>query len=79
MGPVRKTFSFWKEIASPRGNDRWSLDLVKLNRAELIQAGLPEINVYSFGLCTSCNPDMFYSFRREGRTGRMLSVIMIKA
>lgn len=78
MGPVRETFPFWKEVASPRGNDRWSLDLSRLNRKELIQAGLPEINIYSFGLCTSCLPDLFYSFRREGRTGRMLSVIMIK-
>jgi hypothetical protein len=79
MGPVREVFSFWSEIASPRGNGRWGLDLVKLNRMELLQAGLTEINVYSFGLCTACNPDLFYSFRREGRTGRMLSVVMIKA
>ncbi len=79
MGPVKKNFFFWKEIASPRGKDRWSLDLPKLNRLELIKAGLSETNIYSFGLCTSCNPGLFYSFRREGRTGRMLSVIMIKA
>jgi YfiH family protein len=78
MGPVREKFSFWQEVASPRGNDRWSLDLVKLNRRELMQAGLPEINVYSFGLCTCCIADLFYSFRREGRTGRMLSAVMIK-
>jgi purine-nucleoside/S-methyl-5'-thioadenosine phosphorylase / adenosine deaminase len=78
MGPVRKNFSFWQEVASPRGNGRWSLDLVKLNRRELLQAGLPETNIYSFGLCTCCMADLFYSFRREGRTGRMLSVVMIK-
>jgi YfiH family protein len=78
MGPVREKFSFWQEVASPRGNGRWSLDLVGLNRRELMQAGLSAVNVYSFGLCTSCMVDLFYSFRREGRTGRMLSVIMIK-
>ncbi len=79
MGPVRENFSFWKEVASAQGNGRWNLDLVKLNRMELVQAGLPEVNIYSFGLCTCCRADMFYSFRREGRTGRMLSVVMIKA
>jgi YfiH family protein len=79
MGPVREAFSFWKEISSPRGNDRWGLDLVKLNRIELVQAGLSEGNVHSLGLCTSCRRDLFYSFRAEGRTGRMLSVIMIKS
>ncbi len=78
MGPVRKNFSFWEKIATPRGNGRWSLDLGKLNRIELTQAGLSVNNVYSFGLCTCCMADLFYSFRREGPTGRMLSVIMIK-
>jgi YfiH family protein len=78
MGPVRTAFPYWKEVASPRGQDKWSLDLGRLNRRELIEAGLPPVNIYSFGLCTSCNPDLFYSFRREGRTGRMLSVVMIK-
>lgn len=79
MGPVREAFPFWKEVSLPRAQDKWSLDLVKLNRMELVQAGIPEQSVYSVGLCTSCNPGLFYSFRREGRTGRMLSVIMIKA
>ncbi len=78
MGPVRETFPFWKEAASPRGNGRWSLDLVKLNRIELAQAGLSRTGVYAFGLCTYCRAELFYSFRREGRTGRMLSAIMIK-
>jgi hypothetical protein len=78
MGPVRETFSFWKEVASPRGNGRWSLDLAKANRLELVQAGLSEHNVHSLGMCTSCRGDLFYSYRAEGRTGRMLSVIMLK-
>jgi len=78
MGPVREAFSFWKEVSTPRGNDRWSLDLVKANKLELLQIGLAEKNVHALGLCTSCRRDLFYSFRAEGRTGRMLSVIMIK-
>jgi len=78
MGPVREAFSLWKEAASARGSDKWSLDIVKLNRLELEQIGLSAKNVHSLGLCTSCRRDLFYSFRAEGRTGRMLSVIMIK-
>jgi len=78
MGPVRTVFPFWNEVASPRGNDRWGLDLVKLNRMELVQAGLVAKNIHPLGLCTSCRRDLFYSFRAEGRTGRMLSVVMIK-
>jgi len=78
MGPIREAFSFWRKAASVRGIDKWSLDLAKLNRLELAQIGLSERNVHSVGLCTSCRRDLFYSFRAEGRTGRMLSVIMIK-
>jgi YfiH family protein len=78
MGRVREAFSFWSEVAAPRGNDRWSLDLIKANKLELLQIGLAEQNVHALGLCTSCRRDLFYSFRAEGRTGRILSVIMIK-
>jgi len=78
MRPLREAFSFWKDVASPRGNEKWSLDLVKANRIELLQSGLQEKNIHSLGMCTSCRRDLFYSFRAEGRTGRMLSIVMIK-
>lgn len=79
MASVRNTFSFWKDIATSRGNDRWNLDLVRANKRELVQTGLVEHNIHSLGTCTSCRKDLFYSFRAEGKTGRMLSVIMLKA
>jgi len=78
MGPVRQNFPFWNEIAVSRGKGKWGLDLVKLNRLELAQIGLAEKNVHSLGICTSCRKDLFYSFRVEGRTGRMLSVVMLQ-
>jgi polyphenol oxidase len=78
MGPVQAAFSFWREVAEPRGKDRWSLDLVTANRLELAQIGLAEKNIHAARMCTSCRNDLFYSFRAEGRTGRMLSVIMLK-
>lgn len=78
MGPVRDAFPFWQEVAVPRAAGRWSLDLVKANKMELRQIGLPEQNIHALDLCTSCRKDLFYSFRAEGKTGRMLSVIMVK-
>jgi len=77
MDPVMNAFSFWKDVVAERGNGRWSLDLHKANKLELLQIGLSERNVHTLGHCTSCRRDLFYSFRAEGRTGRMLSVIMI--
>lgn len=79
MDPVKEAFPFWEEAASLRSAGRWSLDLVKLSRLELTRFGLKADRVHSLGLCTSCSREQFYSFRAEGRTGRMLSVIMIKA
>jgi len=78
MGPVRDAFSFWQEVSAPRGTDRWGLDLVKANKLELMQIGLSEKNIHSVGMCTACKKDSFYSYRVEGKTGRMLSVIMLK-
>jgi YfiH family protein len=78
MGPMREAFPFWKEVATARKAGRWGLDLVKANRMELMQVGLAEKNIHALGLCTSCRKDLFYSYRAEGKTGRMLSVIMIK-
>jgi YfiH family protein len=78
MGPVRQSFPFWNEVAFFRGKDKWGLDLVKLNRMELVQSGLAEKNVHALGMCTSCRKDLFYSFRVEGRAGRMLSAVMLR-
>ncbi len=78
MGHVREAFPFWRDVTAPRRSGRWDLDLVKANRIELVHIGVPENQIHSLGLCTSCRSDLFYSFRAEGRTGRMLSAIMIK-
>lgn len=78
MGPVQESFSFWQDVAAPRANGTWSLDLVKANKLELMQIGLPEKNIHSLGMCTACRKDLFYSFRVEGKTGRILSAIMLR-
>jgi hypothetical protein len=78
MGPVQSAFSFWREVSAPRGTDRWGLDLAGANRLELMQIGLAEKNIHLAGMCTSCRKDLFYSYRAEGKTGRILSVIMLK-
>jgi YfiH family protein len=78
MGPLRDALPFWKEVTSPRGRQKWSLDLVNANRMELLHVGLQIKNIHSLGMCTSCRSDLFYSYRAEGRAGRMLSIVMIK-
>ncbi len=54
------------------------LDLVKANRQQLLDAGLPAENIHALGLCTSCRTDIFFSYRKERVTGRMLAVVGIR-
>jgi hypothetical protein len=56
-------------------------DIVKANTAELISAGLSPDNIEASGLCTSCDTERFFSYRRAEdagtATGRQLSFIML--
>jgi len=55
------------------------LDLYDLNRKQLYQAGLMEERIYSVDTCTSCESQLFYSYRREKeKAGRMMALLMIK-
>ena len=55
------------------------LDLRKANRAQLLDAGLGAQHIVVSDLCTACRRDLFFSYREEGATGRLLSVIGIKS
>lgn len=57
--------------------DRWLADLYALARSRLMQAGVTQI--FGGGHCTWSDPDRFYSFRRDGVTGRMASLIWMSA
>lgn len=58
--------------------DRPSLDLGRLNKSILIESGLRPENIQTLALCTRDNPDLFYSWRRDGVTGRQAAVAAIK-
>lgn len=69
----------WGELAKPALETREGktfLDLRRMNRAILEDAGLNPDRIYQLGPCTSCTPDEFFSYRREKReTGRQISFI----
>ncbi|MBS3805131.1 MAG: peptidoglycan editing factor PgeF [Oleiphilaceae bacterium] len=50
-------------------------DIWQLAKWRLESAGLTQ--VYGGGLCTASDPGRFYSFRRDGRTGRMASLVWL--
>ena len=52
------------------------LDLVEANRRQLIDAGVPDANIWAAKECTSCRTDLLFSHRKEaGYTGRMMGVV----
>jgi YfiH family protein len=54
------------------------LDLPEVARRQLARAGVERVE--SAGLCTSCEPELFFSHRRdEGRTGRQGGLAWIEA
>jgi YfiH family protein len=79
LGPCCAEFvNYEKEI--PRTHwkykdDNDHFDFWSLSYDQLCQAGVLIDNVNLSRLCTKCNPDRFFSFRREGATGRFASVI----
>lgn len=55
------------------------LNLKEMNRRIMIKAGILPTHIECTTWCTSCNPNFFFSYRKEnGITGRMTSWIGIK-
>jgi YfiH family protein len=81
--PVRDAFRksglAWEGCATPQGTGKWGLDLKQANRMQLLAAGVLEGNIETASHCVSCNPDLFFSYRRDqGETGRHLGFIMLQ-
>lgn len=76
---VRQAFMKQDPAASaafvPSRPGHWFADLYLLARRRLAAVGVTA--VHGGGFCTFSDPERFYSYRREGRTGRMASLVWI--
>ncbi len=78
-GEVRQQFILHDAQAEaafrPHGN-KWLGDLYTIARQRLQSSGITRI--YGGGRCTYTEPESFFSFRRDGDTGRMATFIWLE-
>jgi YfiH family protein len=67
--------SEWEPFATPTGPGRWKVDLAQINIAHIKSEGIDEAQLFWVNLCTRCHRDLFFSHRKDIRTGRQLSFI----
>ncbi|TET69229.1 MAG: laccase domain-containing protein [Candidatus Zixiibacteriota bacterium] len=67
------------EDSSEIREGRLHLDLRAITTSKLTTCGLSENNIFSVQNCTSCERELFFSYRVEGKeVGRMLAFIQIR-
>lgn len=49
----------------------------RISAMQMKEAGVPEDNIEISGFCTVCNPNLFFSYRRDKITGRFGAAIML--
>ena len=82
---VEKVNSFENKIpfeppfVKSKGNGKFLLDLFAVNEQQGIDAGLLPENIIRSEECTFCSPMNYFSYRREGQTGRILTFIMLQS
>ena len=67
----------WAPFSTPREKERWMVDLARINIFQIEKEGIRKEQIVRINLCTSCHSDLFFSYRKEGQTGRQLSFIGI--
>lgn len=72
---LEKDSKFDTAFTPGHGGKKWFADLFILARQRLINVGVTK--VYGGYECTFSNPSRFYSYRRDGKTGRMAALIWL--
>ena len=82
LGPCCAEFVNYRSEIPPElwqyrdGRDRF--DFWEISRSQLRRAGLADSHIEVGGQCTRCRPDMFFSYRAEGSTGRFAAAIALE-
>jgi len=67
----------YQEIVMEK-NGKIYLDVARTIKLSLLARGILEENIYEAGICTACNSEELYSYRKEGTKARMIGAIILK-
>jgi polyphenol oxidase len=76
--PFKELFPDEKGLFRSSLFGNYFLDLVAVNKLDGEKAGLLPENIFSMDHCTCCSTRNLFSYRREGKTGRILTIIMLR-
>ncbi|WDV44165.1 peptidoglycan editing factor PgeF [Clostridiaceae bacterium M8S5] len=66
------------DITNQISKEKWTIDLFKANEIIIKEKGIKDRNITVSKLCTFCNEDLFFSYRRDkGITGRMATIVKL--
>lgn len=77
--PFRLAYPLWKRFVKNSAPGKFKLDLLSANEQDANDAGILSENIFRSGDCTACANHLWYSYRREGVTGRILTLSMLAA
>ena len=83
LGPAKAEFinfsSEWGiEFSAWYNESSKCMDLWKLTQRQLMNAGVPEKQIFGLDICTAANDDLFFSYRRDHKCGRQASLIWME-
>ena len=72
------SFTNLEDLLEFKGDGKWMLDLVLTNKRQLEEVGISSLQIAESGFCTSCNNDLFFSYRADKcKTGSLAAIIQL--
>ena len=74
---MQKNISTAQAFTPRKKKGKWLLDIYELARIRLMATGIHRESISGGDYCTYQDQKLFYSYRRDGKTGRMASLIWL--
>jgi YfiH family protein len=78
MEIVNEALALGYEKAIETRDEHSYLNMQKIIMEQLLELGIKQEHIEVVDICTACNTQSFFSYRKEGQTGRFCGVIMLK-